>query len=249
MPLGEEGDFRSETFVQVNRFPGQYFIGGAGSPFLPTFTAPSGQSQLSFLPTGVPNYGGTSINFPGMWMDMQGPQVNFPSGTGGGTTGGTNTINVDTTDDGTGNPASYTGIDLIEFTGAGLVSVTNTTPGKAVVDYGGGGGASVDIGAITGSSYITAAGGGAAWQYTVAIYTSGSVSSTVTAYNTLERGNTTGTCYGYSVSGSPYTQLTGTSFNVGPVPTGAYVLIVNSSGPTGSSLNWFTAPNVITGTC
>ena len=249
MPLGEEGDFRSETFVQVNRFPPQYFLGGEGSPFLPGFTAPSGQSQLSFRPTGVPNFGGSTINFPGSWFDTQGPQINFPSGTGGGTTGSTNTINVDTTDDGTGNPNNYTSISLIEFTGAGLVSVTNTLPGKAVVDYGGGSGSTIDIGQITGSTYITAAGGGAAWAYTVDIYGSGSVTSTVTAYNTLERGNTTGTCYGYTVSGSPYTQLTGTSFNVGPVPSGAFVILVNSSAPSGSSLNWFTAPNVITGTC
>jgi len=253
MPLGEEGDFRSETFVQVNRFPGQYFIGGAGSPFLPTFTAPSGQSQLSFLPTGVPNYGGTSINFPGMWMDMQGPQVNFPSGTGGGTTGGTNTINVDTTDDGTGNPASYTGIDLIEFTGSNLTSVTNPSAGKVIVDYSGatGGGTTVEFGKITSVSPTTASpGGGAAWSYNVQLYTSGSGGSTVNARNILEMNNSTTTCYGYAVDPtSPYTTLQGTAFVVNSVPNGTFVMLISTTDLTGSSQYFFSAPNIITGAC
>lgn len=252
MPLGEEGDFRSETFVQVNRFPPQYFLGGEGSPFLPGFTAPSGQSQLSFGPTGVPNFGGSTINFPGSWFDMQGPQVNFPSGTGG-TTGSTNTINVDTTDDGTGNPASYTSISLIKFTGSNLTAVTNPIAGEVLVDYSGvtSGGSTLEFGRITSATPTTASpGGGAAWSYTVQLYTSGTGGSSVTARNILEMNNSTTMFYGYAVDPtSPYRTIQGSAFTLEQVPNNTFVMLISTTDLTGSSQYFFSAPNIITGTC
>lgn len=252
MPLGDEADFRMLGFQQTMRFPPQDRLGGAGSPFPLNLTAPNGGSNAGFPfpPLTLPGIN-TNLTLPGVSLPPTlPPVVILPTGTGGAAA---NTVAVEDLV----APAGPFTVNTIQFTGTGLVSVTETPPGSgiAVVNYkdtGGGGGGSGNTtllyGKITGSTRT--AGTKATWSYTVDVYTNGSVSSTVTAYNLLEKGNTTSVAYGYTVTGANYDQITGTSYKIYAVPNNTWVRMEYTDQMNYPTLEyWFSAPNFINGSC
>jgi hypothetical protein len=159
---------------------------------------------------------------------------------------GTNTATTSiTVIDGAG-PTTYTGINTLEFTSA--FTLTPVGLNQITVDYlggGGGGGTTLYTGKIT-NAVQTA--GLAYWTYTVDIYTTaGAYSSTVTAYNLLEISNTGTLAYGYAVTGGD--RVTGTSYYIRSVPIDTWVRMELTGAITGSSNYYFSAPNVLSGTC
>jgi hypothetical protein len=239
MSLGETGDFRTEGFKQVLRFPGQGTRGGDGSAFLPSLTPPlqTSNSQPSFPMMTLPQMGRGSFTLP---------QLTFPSlptippftPTGGGGLGSTGITVQDLV---SGAPA-FTGITTLTFNGN--VGVTNTTPGQADVVVGGGGGGGGSTTLVYGYiSAVSRPGTPAIWSYTVVTTTSG----TVTAYNLLEKANTASSAYGYVVTSGD--RITGTNYYVRAVPTNTWVRMEYTSGVTGTPQYWFSAPNFISGTC
>ena len=238
MALGEPGDFRTEGFKQIERFPGQGARGGDGSAFLPAITPPVQTSNTipSLPPLTLPQMGLGSFTLPQLSMTMPQLPTIPPFTPTTGSVGAATTITVQNV----GGPA-ITGINTLTFNGT--VSVSSTTPGVAdVVGSGGGGGGGTTL--VYG--YISAAtriGTPAIWSYTVISASAG----TVTAYNLLEKANTASSAYGYAVTGGD--QVTGTNYYVKSVPVGTWVRMEYTSGVTGLPLYWFSAPNYMSGTC
>lgn len=249
MALGEQEDFRSKGFQQVNRFPGQDHIGGTGSPMLQQWTQPSGSTNMSLpvTPFTVPGLTLPNITFPGINLPNQLPPITF-GGNGTGTTA-TNTVNVYGS---TGTTTTPTPASQILFQGSALIDVT-VTGGNAVVTYdsgGGGGGSTLVYGQITNATRT--AGTRAFWTYTVQPYVAGAASGgTVTAYNLLENDNSTTAAYGYNiVSSGNYDRITSTNYYIKSVPVGAWVRMeLTSAIPSYANTYWFEAPNRIDGAC
>jgi len=249
MAIGEPDDFRTPTFLHVERFPGQMTRGGTGSGYLPSINPPSGESALAFPPFGIPGFQGGSFNFAFPQLNI-GPPATFPgwSGLGGGG-GGPTTITV--IDDGT---TTFPGVDTINFTGSALVSVTSTGPSSVDVNYqdtgGGGGGSTIEYGQITAVDQTPAGFTGTArWRYTVQPYVNGlSSGGTVFAYNLLEKNNTAATpSYGYATSAAQL--VTGTQYYFKNVPVNTWISMESTDDPDGLVTYWFSAPNPIDGTC
>lgn len=249
MALGQDGDFRMTGFRQVMRFGPQDYIGGPGTAMPETWAHPNGStnSQFPIPPLTFPSLGNPTFTLPGITLPPSLPPVVIqPTGTGGTAT---TTITVEDLV----APATFSGIDTIQFTGSGLVGVSaGLTPNIVVVDYqdtggGGGGGSTLVYGKITSSTKGT----NAVWTYQVNIWSAGGATgTTVTAYNLLEKNNTGTVAYGYGVSGAGATQITGTSFYVYPVPNGTDVRMEYTdvyAYPTKEY--WFSAPNLIDGAC
>lgn len=241
MALGEQEDFRSKGFQQVNRFPGQDHIGGTGSPMLQQWTQPSGSTNLGspVPPLLVPSLGNSSYTFPGFTLPAQMPPIVIPSL---GSTTGTTSIGVY---GGAGTPTS-TPVSTIHFIGSGLVNVT-VAGTEATVEYqdtGGSGGGTTTLiyGKITSTSRISA--GKAAWAYTV-LTSSGSV----TARNLLEKENTTTSAYGYTINPSGTDRIVSTSYYIYPVPINTWVRMELTTAVDGVSRYWFSAPNYLNGGC
>lgn len=257
MALGEDGDFRMTGFRQIMRFPPQDILGGPGSVLGRDFTTPFGgnvQQPGSWTTNNF--YGGDNFNqyvnnsFNTL-NNINNVTNNYNCGECGGGSG-TSTINVEG-DDGTGTVVTRTGISTVSFVGTGLVSVTESPTGTAVVNYqdtggGGGGGSTIVYGQITAS---TKTAGLAHWTYDVTPYISGSPQSSVQAYNLLEENNTTTVAYGYNVTtASAGVNVSGTGFNVYPVPNGTWVAMeLTDFMASGVYDYWFSAPNYINGTC
>jgi len=249
MALGEDGDPRMVGFGHERRFNPQFVYGGEGSALISTELAPFGGSnaQPGFPPLTFPSFGNPTFTLPGITLPPSLPPVVIqPTGTGGTAT---TTITVEDLV----APATFSGIDTIQFTGSGLVGVSaGATPNIVVVDYqdtggGGGGGSTLVYGKIVSSTKGT----NAVWTYQVNIWSAGGATgTTVTAYNLLEKNNTGTVAYGYGVSGAGATQITGTSFYVYPVPNGTDVRMEYTdvyAYPTKEY--WFSAPNLIDGAC
>jgi hypothetical protein len=246
MAIGLPDDFRTPTFMHVERFPGQMTRGGVGSGYLPSINPPAGQTGLGFPPIGIPNIQGGSFNFAFPNLTM-GPPIAFPGfGTGGGG-GGITGITV-IPNSGTPIP----GVDTINFTGTGFVSVNVTSPTSVDVDYqdtggGGGGGTTLVYGKIT--AYTKTA-GIAKWTYTVTEYVVGVAGASLTMYNLLEKSNTSTNAYGFTTTGAGGDQISGTQLYVKPVPVDAWVRAESTSDPDGGTAKyWFSAPNPVDGTC
>jgi hypothetical protein len=241
MALGEENDFRSKGFQQVNRFPGQDHIGGTGSPMLQSFITPQGRSNNSLPVPGltVPALNFPGITFPGITFPNQLPPVSV-SGMGGGA-GTVSPVKVyGAAGSTTTSPTDATEI-LFQGTALNDVSVAG---GVATVTYNSGGtsGSTLVYGYITGGSRITA--GIAAWTYNITLYSG----STITARNLFEKGNTSTRAYGYNISGG-VDRIAGTSYYVYPVPVDTWVRLEQTSSVDGTTRYWFEAPNFINGGC
>jgi|688.fasta_scaffold09312_15 hypothetical protein len=254
MALGEDGDFRMVGFRQIMRFPSQDILGGPGSVLGRDFTTPFGGNVQQPGSWSTNNfYGGDNFNqyvnnsFNTL-NNINNVTNNYNCGECGGGSG-TSTINVEG-DDGTGTIVTYPAISTVSFVGSALVNVLETPTGTAVVNYqdtgGGGGGSTIEYGEITSVTKLTST--VAKWSYSVNKWSGGSATgTTVTAYNTLEKGNTSSLAYGYSVSTTDGQTITGTAYKVDSVPVGAFVMFENSSDL--GSGNWFSAPNRVSGTC
>jgi hypothetical protein len=254
MALGDDGDFRMVGFRQVMRFPPQDVLGGTGSISGRDFTTP---------------FGG-NIQQPGSWSTNnfytnnnfnQFTNNSFTNNTTNNTInnyyncdncGGGGTITV-IGDDGTGTTVTYPSISNLEFTGTNLTSVTESPTGTTIINYsagggGGGGGSTIVYGQITAS---TKTAGLAHWTYDVTPYISGTAQASVQAYNLLEENNTTTIAYGYSVTtASGGVNVSGTSFNVYPIPNGTWVAMEETDFmASGVYQYWFSAPNYLNGTC
>lgn len=261
MPLGDDNDFRTSRWQVARRFPGLMERGGDGSAMIPSLNRPSGYSDLTFPPIGIPPLPGTTITLPGIsitggpegggiFPPIVFPPITFPTiPVGGGVGAAGTTITVETDLDGGGEPATYTNIDTVRFTGTGLVSVTEDA-GTAIVNYaagGGTGGSTLVYGQITAAQKDPSL---AKWTYTVQPYDNGLVSgSPVTAFNLLERGNSSTSAYGYTVQTGTGDRVTGTNFFVKSVPVNAWVCMEYTEQVTGSTTYWFSAPNRIDGSC
>lgn len=233
-------------FFQVERSPGQGARGGSDSAFLPSLTPPVGSSSSwnPIPPLTLPSLGPSTFNLTTTFTlptNGQFPTINplAPSGTGTAST--SLTIGDGTT--------SYTGIDTITVSG----NLTLTPTGAASVDIygsggGGGGGTTLVYGKITASSIITA--GTARWSYTVTPYVAGTPGTPVTAYNLLEKENTATSAYGYTVT-SGTLRIASTNYYVRPVPDSpnTWVRMELTNNVDGVARYWFSAPNIISGTC
>lgn len=258
MPLGEDGDFRTQRWQVTRRFPGLMERGGDGSPFLPSFNRPSGYSSIQIPPIGIPPIPGTSITLPGISIiggpDGSGifpPQVFPPTTLGGGGlgtgTGGppVSPLTVITDNDGDDEEATYSNVGTIRFTGEGLVSVTENPTGTVIVDYGGGQQqqSPFDYGRITNSTKAT---GVARWTYTI----TRANGTTFQASNLSEQGNTSVLAYGYQIaSGSDGVKIQGTNFTIRPVPNEVWIRAEFTGQVTGTSSYWFSSGNRIDGSC
>jgi len=246
MPIGDPNDFRTPTFMHVERFPGFSERGGVGSGFLPSFNPPAGASSLEFPNLNLPNIEGSSFNYSFPQMTINPPAIMTPP-IGEGAAGGGGGPSQITVVDGNA-PTVFSGIDTIVFDGAGLASVSNTGTGQVTVTIngGGGGGSTIEYGYITG---YTKDPNDPIWQYTVQKVANGTNSgSPVVAYNLLEISNTAAIAYGISVNGAGH-KITGTNFTFGPVPVDTYVRMEQTNDPLGANDYWFSAPNVISGSC
>jgi hypothetical protein len=262
MPLGDDNDFRTSRWQVARRFPGLMERGGDGSAMIPSFNRPTGYSDISMPPIGIPPIPGTTITLPGIsvtggpeggggiFPPIVFPPITFPTIPVGGTGAATNTITVETTNDGTGNPATYTGITTIEFTGSNLTSVIQSPAGTAVVDYsggGGGGGSTLVYGKITGATKNATL---AKWTYSVQPYLNGAPNgAAVTAYNLLEESNMGTNAYGYQVQAGTGDRIVATNYFVRSVPLDAWVRMEFTDDVDGTSKYWFSAPNRIDGGC
>jgi len=244
MPLGNDEDFRMVGFGHVQRFGPQDRFGGPETAALERWTVPSGSSnvQSPVPPLTLPQLGSSTFSLPAINL----PSFNIPSFNPMlPMTGTTTAATTFTVIDGAG-PTTYTGIDTLEFTSA--FTLTPVGLNQITVDYlggGGGGGTTLYTGQIT-NAVQTA--GLAKWSYTVDIYTTaGAYSTTVTAYNLLEIENTGTLAYGYAVTGGD--RITGTSYYVRSVPLNTWVRMELTGAITGVSNYYFSAPNVLSGTC
>lgn len=243
MAIGDPGDFRTEGFKQVQRFPGLGSRGGSGSAFLPQFTPPAGSTSSGSIvpPLTLPQLGPSTFNFPAGSFNI--PSIQLPTINPFIPSAGTTTTTTLTVGDGT---TSYTGINTITVSGTLSLSSTGATSVDIFGSGGGGGGTSLKYAKITGSSKIVST--EARWSYTVVIYTAGiPAASSVTAYNLLEKENTSSSAYGYAVTGGD--QVTGTSYYVRAVPTNTWIRMEQTSDITGTPTYWFSAPNFMDGTC
>jgi hypothetical protein len=230
-------------FFQVERAPGQGTLGGTNSAFLPGFSPPAGSSSSwnPFPPLTVPSLEGSTFNFSSTFtLPNNGVLPTIPPFTS--STGGTATAAALTV-------GGFTGIDTITVSG----SLTATSTGAASVDiYGAPGGGSGDTtlvyGKITASSVITA--GIPKWSYTVTPYLAGVAGSSVTAFNLLEKENTLTLAYGYTLTSGTF-RIPSTSYYVQPVPNSpnTWVRMELTNNVDGVSKYWFSAPNIISGTC
>ena len=229
-------------FFQVERAPGQGHLGGTSSAFLPSFSPPSGSSSVwnPFPPLTVPSLEGSTFNFTSTFtLPSNGELPTIPPFTS--STGGTAAAAL--------TVGGFTGIDTITVSG----SLTATSTGAASVDIfgatgGGGGSTTLVYGKVTASSIITA--GTARWSYTVTTYLAGVAGASVTAYNLLEKENTTTSAYGYVVT-SGTLRIASTNYYVRPVPDtpNTWVQMELTNNVDGVSKYWFSAPNIISGTC
>lgn len=249
MPIGDPNDFRTPTFMHVERFPGFSERGGVGSGFLPSFNPPAGASSLEFPNLNLPNIEGSSFNYSFPQMTINPPAIMTPPIEGGAAGGGGGPTQITVVDGNT--PTVFTGIDTVVFDGAGLASVSNTGTGEVTVTIAGAGtgNTTLEYGQIT-AILGKANPNTAFWTYRVQLYSGGSPSgSPITAYNLFEYGNTAAVGYGMNV-GLNGEAITGTSFSIAPVPVNTWVRVEDTNDPTGgASKYWFTAPNAITGVC
>lgn len=152
--------------------------------------------------------------------------------------GGTGNVTIDASGVSSIIAGSGISISASGAGGTGNVTITNTSTNN--------GATTLIYGKITSAAKTS---GRAHWTYTVTPYISGTAQASVSAYNLLEESNTSTSAYGYTVtSASGGINITGTSFNIFPVPNNTWVAMeyTNFSG----SLNyWFSAPNYIKGTC
>jgi hypothetical protein len=258
MALGEDGDFRMVGFRQIMRFPPQDILGGTGSVLSRDYTTPFGGNIQQPGSWSTNNYYYNN-NFNQVVNNLTNNNnitnnynnYNDCDACGGGGGGGSN-VNV-VGDDGTGTIVTYPGISTLEFTGTNLTSVTESPTGTAIVNYsagggGGGGGSTIVYGQITAATKTS---GIAHWTYDVTPYVSGTAQASVQAYNLLEENNTTTVAYGYSVTtASGGINVSGTSFNVYPVPNGTWVAMEDTDfRASGVNKYWFSAPNYLNGTC
>lgn len=230
-------------FMQREVFAGQGAVGGDGSAMRPQMTRISGTSNSSpVVPMmTLPSLNNGTFTLPTITI----PSMTFPPINPFIPSAGTNTATTAiTVIDGAG-PTTYGGIDTLEFTSA--FTLTPVGLNQMTIDYtggGGGGGTTLLYAKIT-NAVQTA--GLAYWTYTVDVYTTGAVSSTQTAYNLLERENTGTVAYGYAVTGGD--RITGTSYYVRSVPVGTWVRMELTADVTGTNTYFFSAPNIISGTC
>ena len=250
MPIGDPQDFRMKGFNQVEVFGAQDVIGGEGSAALYHSTKPYGSSNMQFPvpPLTFPNLQNPTITFPTITLPSIPPPVINIGGTGATAPTAINVNGTWTT--GTPGSIALTNISTLNFIGTGLLSVSETPTGTAQIEYqdtGGTGGSSLVYGKI--KSVTRPTGTIALWQYTVTIYTAGSAGSDVTAYNLLEKENTSTSAYGITVTGGDRIGGTATNYYVRSVPVNAWVRMELTSDVSGTSTYWFSAPNPITGTC
>lgn len=230
-------------FFQVERSPGQGARGGSDSAFLPYLTPPSGSSSSSnpYPPLTVPSLGSNTFNFATTFtLPNNGVFPTIPPFTS--STGGTATAAALTV-------GGFTGVETITVSG----SLTATSTGATSVDIygasgGGGGSTTLVYGKITASAIITAT--IAKWSYTVTPYVAGVAGASVTAYNLLEKENTATSAYGYTVT-SGTLRIASTNYYVRPVPDtpNTWVRMELTNNVDGVSKYWFSAPNIISGTC
>lgn len=245
MGIGDQGDFRTVGFQQVPRFEGQDHIGGSGSAMLYDAVQPFGSSNESSpsSPGTTIALGDNNFTFPGATLPTVQPPIINISGGGGSTTP---QLLVD------GSPLiTPASVSQINFTGTGLVSVTESG-GIATVNYqdtGGGGGGSVLVYGRISSSVKNAT--RAIWTYTVTLLFPGS--GNVTAYNLLEENNGATVAYGYTLDTSVAARdkILGTNYKIYGVPNGTLVRmeLTNSMTGGGATEYWFSAPNFIDGGC
>lgn len=246
MSIGEDGDFRTTGFKQVMRFPGQGTRGGTGSPFLPQITPPAGSSSSisPVPPLTLPVLGNGTFSFPAGLLGVPGtqmPTLNPFVPQTGDTTAGTITVIDSVASPGA---ATYTGIDTLNLMGnVTLAAGTTANIVDITVGSGGGGGTTLKYGKITSSSRPSATIG--KWDYTVSL--APGLTTSVTAYNLLEKENTSTVAYGYTVTGGD--RISGTSYYVRAVPNNTWVRMEQTSDVTGTSSYWFSAPNFIQGSC
>jgi len=255
MALGEDGDFRMVGFRQVMRFPPQDVLGGTGSVLGREFTTPAGGN----------------IQQPGSWSTSNFyTNNNFNQFTNNSFTNNTtnNTINNYYNCDNCGGPGgggtisvvdsltstTYSNISTLNFSGSAFASVVESPTGTAIITNndtggGGGGGSTLEYGEIISSTKLVST--KAIWAYSVKIWQNGAATgTTVTAYNTLERSNTSTLAYGYTVSAADGQSIPGTAYKVQPVVTGAFVVMEDTDAFSLAGTDyWFSAPNRIDGTC
>ena len=236
------------------RFPPQDVLGGTGSILGRDFTTP---------------FGG-NIQQPGSWSTNNFyTNNNFNQFTNNSFTNNTtnNTINnyynCDNCGGGGGGTISvvdsltsttYSNISTLNFSGSAFASVVESPTGTAIITNndtggGGGGGSTLEYGEIILATKLIAT--EAIWAYSVKIWQNGSATgTTVTAYNTLERANTSTLAYGYTVSAADGQSIPGTVYKVQPVPTGSFVVMEDTDAFSLAGTDyWFSAPNRIDGTC
>lgn len=240
MAIGDPGDFRTEGFKQVQRFPGLGSRGGGGSAFIPQVTPPAGStfSGSTVPPLTLPSLGTSTFNFPAGSFNL--PSFQLPTINPFMPSAGTTTATTLTVTDGT---STYTGIDTISVSGTIGLTSTGPTSVDLAGGGGGGGGSTLVYGKITASSRIS--GTIAKWSYTVLQYPGGVTS--VTAKNLLEVENTSTSAYGYAVTGGD--RVNGTSYYIRAVPTNTWVRMEQTTAVDGTPTYWFSAPNFMEGTC
>lgn len=229
-------------FFQVERSPGQGARGGSDSAYLPSLTPLVGSSSSSnpYPPLTVPSLGSNTFNFATTFtLPNNGVFPTIPPFTS--STGGTAAASL--------TVGGFTGIETITVSG----SLTASSTGAASVDIfgatgGGGGSTTLVYGKITASAIITA--GVPIWSYTVTTYSAGVPGASVTAYNLLEKENTLTSGYGYTLT-SGTLRIPSTSYYIRPVPDApnTWVRMEQTNHVDGVSKYWFSAPNIISGTC
>jgi hypothetical protein len=254
MALGDDGDFRMVGFRQVMRFPPQDVLGGTGSILGRDFTTPFGgniQQPGSWSTNNYYNNNNfnqyTNNNIFNNNITNNYNNYNDCSLCGGGGGGGTISV-VDSL-----TSTTYSNISTLNFSGSAFASVVESPTGTAIITNndtgGGGGGSTLEYGEIISSTKLVAT--EAIWSYDIEIWQNGApTGTTVTAYNTLERGNTSTLAYGYTVSSADGQSIPGTVYKVQPVPTGAFVVMEDTDAFSLAGTDyWFSAPNRIDGTC
>ena len=260
MALGDDGDFRMVGFRQVMRFPPQDVLGGTGSVLSRDFTTPFGgniqqpgswSTSNFYTNNNFNQYTNNSFtnnatnNTINNYYNCDNCGGSGPGGSGGGTISVVDSLTSTT----------YSNISTLNFSGSAFASAIETPPSSGTVIVtnndtgGGGGGSTLEYGEIVGSAKIVAT--EARWAYQVEIWNNGNpTGTTVTAYNTLERGNISTLAYGYTVNAADGQSIPGTVYKVQPIPTGAFVVMEDTDAFSLAGTDyWFSAPNRIDGTC